>query len=1193
MKFKYTNNVFPRGKSFMLFIMKTFIFLFCTAVFSFSPGKIFSQNAKITISSDRAVTVDEVFELIRKQTKYTFIYEDGLFDNIPKVNLTKGVIDANTLLEKSLSNGNFEVVVSANNAILIREKTVKDADPVLIKGVVTDTDGKPLPAVNVFIKGANTGVYADFDGSYAIRVNSPNAVLVFSYIGYKTKEIVVGNHTRIDMMMEVDRYNLQEVVLSTGYQTVNKERATGSYGAANMQVFDSRRGNRSVVSRLEGMVAGLTVVPGQKGSVGTKNGNQNSNQTSLIRGVSSVQLATDPIYAVDGVLVTDFSIVNPDDIEDITVLKDAAAAAIWGAKASNGVIVITTKRGKKNEKLSINYNSYFNFDGKPDFEYGTMMSSSQYIQAARETFNPGVFPWGSLSRSFIAPHEVILYDQSRGLISQAEADQKLNALANTDNRKQVRDLWYRDAFSMGHSLSLSGGNNAYSFYTSANYIDTQNNRPGSDSKTYRIAFNQDYEFSKNFKVYLNFSLNNSSTSDNKQVGILDRFIPYQLFQDEQGNSINMPYMLGWSDATRLDFQARSRINLDYRPLDEVDYGYVKTKTLGFDLTGGVNLKLYKDLSFKGTYGYIKVVGTNKAYDDSKSLALRLQLLGLTVAPTLASTPVYYLPTTGGSYLTGNNEQLNWTVRNQLIYNKSFREQQDQLDLQFGQEANEQVSTGSSTRILGYNEALGTYPTINYTTLANGIFGTVPSFRGSYTTLPYLSILEKPTRVSSYFALGSYMFNHKYGIDASWRVDHSNLFGSDNSAQNKPVWSIGGKWSVGKENFMKGIDWVNTLALRGTYGITGNSPYVGASSNSDILTVASSIDLAGPSLGIGAQANKKLAWESTKTINLGLDFTLFNRGINGSVDVYDKHTTDMLGRVPFNPFTGTLEGLGNIGSLTNRGIELTLRTVNLQIKDFNWTTSFVFSYNKNKLESYSTSRSTTAQEVIALNYRSGYSMAPIFAYDFVGLDNMGDPQIRLADGTITKDPTIAKPEDLKYMGSIQPVYNGGLSNTFTYKGISLTANMVYSMGNVMRNDVNTFYSGRMTASAAFDGNINESFANRWKNPGDEATTNIPSYVPQPFVNFDRRNIDYYTKGDINVSDASYVKLRDITLRYSFSDKVLQSLHLAAFSLNLQMSNFMIWKANHADIDPEYNNFYEGYRLTPQTKHPVNLSLNISL
>ncbi|KUJ60386.1 hypothetical protein AR687_18255 [Flavobacteriaceae bacterium CRH] len=1193
MKFKYTNNGFPNRKSFMLFIMKTFIFLFCTTVFSFSPGKIFSQNAKITISADKAVTVDEVFEMIRKQTKYTFIYEDGLFDNIPKVNLTKGVIDANVLLEKSLSYGNFEVIVSANNAILIKEKEVKAGDPIVVKGIVKDNSGNPLPAVNVYIKGSKTGVYTDFDGSFTIRVNSTKDVLAFSYIGFKTKEVTVGNISIIDMTMEVDSYNLQEVVLSTGYQTVSKERATGSFSSANMQVFDSRRGNQNVVSRLEGMVAGLTVVAGPKGLGGTRNGSGSKNQKSVIRGLSSIQLATDPIYAVDGVLVNDFSIVNPDDIEDITVLKDAAAAAIWGAKASNGVIVITTKRGKKNEKISINYNSYFNFDGKPDFGYGKMMNSSQYIQAAKETFNPTVYPWGSLSRQFVAPHEVILYDQYRGLISQAEADQKLNALAATDNRSQVDNLWYRDAYSMGHTLSLSGGTNAYSFYTSVNYVDTQNNRPGSEGKTYRIAINQDYDFSKNFKVFLNFSLNNSSSSEKRQIGILNSFLPYQLFKDEQGNSINMPYMLGWSEATRLDFQARSRINLDYRPLDEVNYGYTKNNDLGFDLTAGFNLNLYKGLSFKGTYGYIKVNGNSKSYDDAKSLALRLQVLGLTVAPTLASTPVYYLPTTGGTYVTGNTEQLNWTVRNQLIYTKNFRDDKDRLDLQFGQEANEQVGSGSSTRILGYNEALGTYPQINYVALTNGVFGTVPSFRGSYTTLPFLPILEKPSRVSSYFALGSYMFNHKYGIDASWRVDHSNLFGSDNSAQNKPVWSIGGKWFLGKEDFMKNMDWMNNLALRGTYGITGNSPYVGASSNFDILSVATSVDLAGPSLRIGSLANTKLAWESTKTINLGLDFVLLNNAITGSLDAYDKHTTNMLGTVPFNPFTGSETGLGNIGSLKNRGVELTLRTVNLRAKDFNWSTNFVFSYNKNKLESYSTSLATTAQEVLALNYRSGYSMQPLFAYDFVGLDNLGDPMIKLADGTITKDPNAVKPEDLKYMGTTQPVFNGGLTNTFTYKGLSLTANMVYSMGNVMRNDVNTFYSGRMTASAAFDGNINQSFANRWQNPGDEANTNIPSYVPQAFINFDRRNTDYYTKGDINVSDASYIKMRDITLRYSFSDKVLQSMHLAAFSLNLQMSNFMLWKANNADIDPEYANFSQGVRIIPQTKHPVNLSLNISL
>lgn len=1184
MKIKFTNNVFLRGKSFTLFIMKSFIFLFCTAVFSFSPGKIFSQNAKISIDADKTVTVDEVFDMIRKQTKYTFIYQEDLFNKFPKVSLKKGIIDANKLLDESLKSGNFEVVVTSGNTILIKEKETREINPIIIKGVVKDNNGNPLPAVNIYIKGASTSVFTDFDGSYTIWLSNPKSILVFSYMGFKTKEIEVGNNNTIDLIMEVDSYNLQEVVLSTGYETISKERATGSFSSANMAVFDSRRSNQSIISRLDGMVAGLTVINGSNGIIGSRNGNQNKNQKSVIRGLSSIQLATDPIYAVDGILVSDFSIINPDDIESITVLKDAAAAVIWGAKASNGVIVITTKRGTKNEKVKINYNSYFNFDGKPDFGYGKMMNSSQYIQAAKETFNPTVYPLGSLSRTFVAPHEAILYDQYSGLITQAEADQKLNALANTDNRSQIENLLYRDAFSMGHTLSLSGGTDAYSFYTSVNYVDKQNNRPGSDAKTYRIAINQNYDFSKNFKVFLNFSLNNNTSTDKNQIAITNTFLPYQLFQNEQGNSINMPYMLGWSEDTRLDFQARSRINLDYKPLDEADYGYSKYNNVGFDLTAGFNLNLFKGLSFNGTYGYVKVNGKSKLYNDSKSLVLRLQLLGLTVAPTTASTPVYYLPTTGGTYQTGNNEQLNWTVRNQLIYTKNFRQDQDRLDLQFGQEANEQVSNGGTTRILGYNETLGTYPLIDYKMLYDGIFGTVPSFRGSYTDLPYLANLEKPSRVSSYFALGSYMFNHKYGIDASWRVDHSNLFGSDNSAQNKPVWSIGGKWLIGKESFMKNTDWMSNLAVRGTYGITGNSPYVGASSNADILTTGSSSDLAGQSLSISALANKKLAWESTKTINLGLDFVLLNNAINGSIDVYDKHTTDMLGKVPFNPFIRTDTGTGNIGSLKNQGIELTLRTVNLRVKDFSWSTNFVFSYNKNKLESYEASRATTAQEVIALNYRSGYSMQSLFAYDFVGLDNLGDPLIKLADGTITKDPNAVKPEDLKYMGTTQPVFNGGLTNTFTYKGISLTANMVYNMGNVMRNDANTFYTGRMTASHAFDGNIKQSFAERWQNPGDEATTNIPSYVPEPFVNFDRRNTDYYTKGDINVSDASYVKLRDITLRYSFSNKVLQSLHLAAFSLNLQTSNFMLWKANHVGIDPEYND---------QTKHPVNLSLNISL
>jgi hypothetical protein len=394
--------------------------------------------------------------------------------------------------------------------------------------------------------------------------------------------------------------------------------------------------------------------------------------------------------------------------------------------------------------------------------------------------------------------------------------------------------------------------------------------------------------------------------------------------------------------------------------------------------------------------------------------------------------------------------------------------------------------------------------------------------------------------------------------------------------------------------------MDDLAIRATYGITGNSPSTGGTAATvDILSapsIYSGLPLAGTYLSVSSPANNKLAWEATKTINIGVDFTLFKRRIGGSIDLYRKNTTSLLGTTPVNYFTGWYPSVsGNIGNMINKGIELSLHTLTLQIKNFSWTTNLVFSYNKNKLVSYAASDYlNTASGRMSSTYIVGYSMAPLFAYRFAGLDNMGDPMIKLSDGTITKDPNAATSKDLVYKGTTQPVFTGGLTNTFGYKGFSLTANMVYNLGNVMRRDVNTFYTGRLTGGQySFNiGNINAYFTDRWKNPGDEAFTNIPSYVSNNYINYTRRNTNYYTYGDINVVSASYIKLRDITLSYSLPGKVLQALKVQMINLSVQLSNFMVWKANNAGIDPEYQNYASGKRGIPPSKHPVNFGLNIT-
>jgi TonB-linked SusC/RagA family outer membrane protein len=1031
----------------------------------------------------------------------------------------------------------------------------------------------------------------DGNGEFRLHGIADNATIIISSVGYETQEIKLNKRKELDIRLKIKVTELRniEVTYSSGYQVLSKERATGAYAKPDMETFKARVSNQDLISRLEGLVAGMTVNMGPSGQLANYNGNGKKTQSALIRGASSIQLPTEPLYVLNGVPTKDFADINPDDVADITVLKDAAAAAIWGAQAANGVVVVVTKSGKRDSRIKVNYSGYINYQGKPDFGYQHMMNSKQYIQAAKETFDPVYNNWSNLYNQYIAPHEMILYNQYRGLITAAQANASLDSLASIDNTSQIKDLFFRNAFTTNHTISMSGGGSIYSFYGSLSYTNMHSNRPGEKSDAYRINFTQDINPSRDIRISLNTNLNNTVSSRKRAPGIGNQFLPYQLFRDAQGHNLNMNYLTGWSDSLRQDYQARSRVNLDYNPIDEIDYGHTRSNNIGINVTANVNIHLWKGLSFLGTYSYSKQPGTYDSYDDHKELDLRKRLIGMTIAPTTADVPQYLLPTDGGSYFHSNNDQRDWTVRNQLTYIANPRQGRDDLSLQAGQEGRESMYTKNSITLEGYDEALLTYAILDYNTLSQGVSGTVTGYGGYYNN-PFQAE-EKRSRFTSYFALANYTFDHKYSVDLSWRQDHSNLFGSDQSSQNRPIWSLGAKWQLARENFMKPATWVNDLGLRATYGITGNSPYVGAASSQDVLYATSYIyppPISGPALGLLSNANRNLNWETTKTYNIGLDFAILKRRISGTIELYHKNTEDLLGGVNLNPFTGTSRGTGNIGSLVNKGIELNLRTINVQVKDFSWSTNFIFAWNKSKLVSYSTPSpySLTDYGKTYANYWIGYSMKPIFAYRWAGLDSLGDPQVMLADKTIIKTPNKVGVDDVIYKGTTTPVFYGGLTNTFKYKDLTLSVNIVYNLGHVMRDENYLFPYNRLSVSSGWSGNYPVEFVNRWKKPGDEKITNIPSFVADGYINYSRRNPDYYTNADINVLSASYTKIRDITLNYNLPHKWMRSMRIEGIGVYVQAANFMVWKANDRGIDPEYG------RGPIASKHPLSIGANVS-
>lgn len=1184
-----------------------------SVVFIASPLLVSASSfaQKITLSRTNQ-PLKSTFKELKGQSGYHFFYTGDLMKNARPVNINVKDEDLRSVLQKIFANQPFDYEIKAKTVVLkqrsgplVQRQTTKSNNVIDVRGRVTDPAGKPLVGATIKVKGSDRTAVTDETGEFQLKAVAQDATIQVSFIGYTGRELTLNGQSTLNIILEIATAELEELnIVRTGYQTLSKERSAGSFAKPDKNILANRTSSMNILQRLDGLIPGLTV----------NNAAAASQNRFLVRGVTTIGLVDvngtvtgtnrNPLFVVDGIAMDDVSSINPQDVEDVTVLKDATAASIWGARASNGVIVITTKKGTTEGKLKINYDAFVNFQGRPDLDYLKTLDSKQFIQAAQEVFDPVIYPWATVSAYSYgsegvapAPHDMIQYDLYRGLISAEQAKMRLDSLANIDNRKQIKDLWYRNASLMNHSLSFSTGTSKYAVYGSTAYTKTVSNRPGEKNDSYKINIRQDLSVGKYVQLNLITDLSNNVLGTKRNVDINNNYYPYQLFKDANGNNISMPYMWGLIDPTRQDFEKRSRVSLDYNPLDEFNYGYTKNNSLLSRNILGINVKLLDGLRFEGNYGYVKGYGKEENYDDALSYRVRRELVQFTVAPTSTSTPVYYLPNKGGRYGINNINQQYWTVRNQLSYNNSWSEDKHQLNVLLGQEAQEQVQNVNGSLVRGYNEMLQTYGSVDYNRLLTGVPNTIMPTSVSTSVLRNDSFnqSEQRTRFTSYYSNLAYTYARKYSINGSLRVDKSNLFGLDKSAQNRPIWSVGGKWIMTSEEFMKNLSWLDHLAVRATYGLTGNSPAPGTAASYDILTAFNhSLLPDNTGLEIATASNKKMTWESTKTVNLGLDFRLLNNRITGAIDIYRKKTTDLLGYMPTNSFTGYSTILGNLGDLENKGIELSLNTVNVRKDNFRWNTIFNISYNKNTISKLNLGAPvTTARERVRQQYVEGYAAFAVFAYDFVGLDEMGDPRIRLADGTITKTPNVATVNDVQFKGTYQPVWNGGLSNTFGYKSFSLSANAVFNLGHVMRDDINTFYSGRIRHTGIFGfttGNLHADFADRWKQAGDENHTSIPSYVSSNSVSSTRRDVGYYQYANTNVLNASYIKMRDITLGYSLPTFLTQKLKADQISFRVQLSNIMLWKANNKGIDPEFINAVTGRRSMLMNQSTLSFGVN---
>lgn len=1167
-------NYFIYSKRRIFTMLLLFLFLFSLEVHA-------QQVIKL---SYKAVPLKTVLRELSRQTGYTFAYSDALQQGNLIVTCEVNTVEPlSKILESILKEKGIAFTITGKQIILVpAEIAIKAGQQteqprrIKVSGKITDETGEPLPGVTVLNKTTKQIQASDLDGNFAIEGKEGDA-LAFASIGMTDYSAVLGKGAVLNIVMKPDVIALEDVVV-TGYQTLSKERSAGSYKIVKGDDIKDRAISRgSIIESLEGMSTGLSMNYGD------------GEQKVLIRGINSINSNQSVLYVVDGVAMSGENIetmMNSNDIASITVLKDATAASIWGARAANGVIVVTTKNGNRNKKVEVAYDGSFTYNGLPDYDYMGYMSSDLFIKNARELFNPGYFTWNAITtttlgmsssgKPVVFPHEQAMYDHYNGKISQQEMEARLGEMASANNRDQVEKLLLSRKLRTNHSLSVSGGGEKYRYYGSFLYEYDQNTNRTKNNK-YAINLKQDFNLTKWLKLD---AVLNVSMTDRKN-GILpsatnpNTLFPYAMLQDAAGNNLSHSNYLLYAPLQQT-MEQQSGVSLNYTPLDELGYSYNTSNGMSMRVNLGANVKLYKGLTFDSRYQYAKGTTQSDVFLGEESYDVRLERVQFTEVPKAGQTVgTAHLPSTGGKYTNTNTTNSEWTLRNQFAYDGTVAKKH-QISAIAGMEIRNNKFNSASNLVRGYDPQTMIYVPVDEKTLKNpGIKNPVYPNGGSLPTQILRggpSFSETELRFVSFYANLAYTYDNRYTFNGSIRVDQSNLFGSDPSVQFKPLWALGGAWNLKNERFLSGIKKLSRLVFRASYGLGGNSPDPGMGGPYDIIKGSNTSLFPNPGYNIITPANNKLIWEKTATINVGVDFGFFNNRLGGSVDFYDRNTTDLLNKAPVNPASGWESTLSNVGSLYNRGVEIALNSVNIESRGFTWRTNLTFTYNKNKVTELFDEDGLTATNMPYKQFVKDYPAYSMFAFQWAGLDNLGDPQVYNNGQRVKLYNDLTDLESVNYLGSTQPLYFGALTNSFSFKGFDFSFMFVYNLGHKMRRmEINPFSSGRMV------GNVLQEFDDRWRVPGDENTTNVPAYIANTGEEGKSRYYRFYTQADINVISASYVKLRDLTLSYSLPSRICKKMFAQNIRFKLQVGDLFVITKNKEGIDPEYHSLRQGNRL----------------
>lgn len=1056
----------------------------------------------------------------------------------------------------------------------------------VVTGHVYDPGKEALVGVTVAVKGSTSGgAITDENGRYMILVpNESGTVIVFSSIGFEKKEVAVEDKKVIDVTMTEKSAYLDEVVV-TGYQNVNRRELASA--VSQIEMDDIKLSDKfSIDQMLAGQVAGMSVM--------TTSGGPSATPKIRIRGTSSLYGNTAPLWVLDGIILDDNSVnwdasgnldplaedaqylvgnaiagVNPNDIESITVLKDASATAIYGVQAANGVIVVTTKKGR-NGPAQVTYNGSVSINQRENYRRLYLMDAGERVQLSKDLLDSRL---SYTRKDFNLGYEMLKAQYDAKTLTRSEFDAAVTEMI--DRNTDWYDYLFRNAVTQNHTLSLSGGNESTTYYSSVGASISQGTAREEVSKRYTATLKVNSWISS--KVYIGFQLNGSITDNS---GYHTSFNP-DSYARETARTVP-----AYNADGSLFF---------YRPYESFSSNNMANQTYAFNalheskttgnyadlasLTGLMNFvwKIYDGLRYEmtGSYVYNATKTTTWAQEDSYYVN---QLRGYVFDELEFGSSFWnesVIPQ-GGVLSKSEATKTTLDIRNTLSYSKDFKGHL--LSALATSEIRSVITDGFSGTHYGWMPERGQVISPSYTDAY-----IVDLKNGAFTP----TITDNRANTVSWIFSGIYSYKDKYTLNANVRMDGSNQFGENPEYRFLPIWSVAGKYALTNESFMKPYeDWLSYLALRLSYGIQGN---VDKGTSPDLVMQIGSIN---SNTGMATSTvaywpNEDLRWEKTTQYNVGLDFSFLLDRITATVDVYKKVGTDMIVNKTISAVNGYTIRKINGGNVNNSGVELAVKFTPLQTKDMRLVIGFVHSYNKNELIKANDETNNTRENMLSGSALiEGEALGTIYSYPFAGLDHeTGLPVFYDKKGNTSatwlsktyKNYTLYEDEiELVKSGVVSPPHTGGINLEYRWKEWILRGSFTYSLGAVNRLP---FIYGDYDSVFDPEKNVTREILNRWREPGDELHTNIPAlYDDNTYTNLGvrpmRANVDHiygtsmYDYSTARVCSTNNLRLLQLSLSYIFNKKMLKKMHLSNFQISAQANNlFIIADKRWHGFDPE--------------------------